>query len=164
MTEKVRAIDVELGSEGSDILNDGGGFGFGFAGFHDGGVAPEVFEVVEFADVAAHDVDDDIEVIEDDPGGVDGAIRAAGGQLVIFFEVLLDFVDDGAEVRLARAGANDEVIGNAGDFAEVEDDDVFCLFVVREFPAEHSQFSGVHSFIYLNLRCLNFRKDKGHCG
>jgi len=65
---------------------------------------------------------------------------------MFFFEVFLDFIDDRAQVRLAGAGADHEVIGDAGDFAEIEDDDVFCLFVVRQFPAEHGQFSGVHSF------------------
>src|SRR5688500_14528000 len=52
----------------------GRSFGLRLAGFHHWRIAPEVFEVVQFADVAAHDVDDDVEVIEDHPGGVDRAI------------------------------------------------------------------------------------------
>ncbi len=66
---------------------------------------------------------------------------------MIFFKVFLDFINDGAQMRLAAAGANNEVISDAGEFAEIKDDNVFCLLVVREFLAEQSQFSGVHSFV-----------------
>src|SRR5688572_27066123 len=78
--------------------------------------------------------------------------------------MLLDFIDDRAEVGFARAGANNKVIGDAGNLADVEDDDVFCLSVVRQIPAEQSEFSGVHCFSISGLKCLKFRKDKGHYG
>jgi hypothetical protein len=44
-------------------------------------------------------------------------------------------------MRFAGAGADDEVVSDARDFAEIEDDDVFSLFVVREFATEQSQFA-----------------------
>jgi hypothetical protein len=131
---------------------------FGFAGFYQRGVAPEIFEVVEFAHVAAHDVDDHVEIIQDHPGGVDGAVGSARALVVLFFEILLDFIDNGAEVRLAGAGADNEVISDAGDLAEVEDDNVFCLFVVRQFAAEQSQFSGVHSFYLSRPKMPEFQE------
>ena len=51
-----------------------------------------------------------------------------------------DLVEDGAQVRLARAGNNHEIIRDRGNFTHVQHDNVFRLFVVREIAAELSQF------------------------
>src|SRR5688572_14286543 len=103
-------------------------------------IAPEIFKLVEIADVFAHYVNNHVKVVQDDPGGVDRAIRSARTDLLIFFEVFLDFVNDGTQVGFARAGADNEIIGDAGNFAEIEDNDVFSLFIVRQFPTEQRQF------------------------
>jgi hypothetical protein len=104
------------------------------------GIAPKVLEFIEFANVFAHDMNDHVEVIEDNPIGIDAAVGAARADVLVFFEMFLDFVNDGAQVGFAGAGANHEIIGDAGDFSQVEDNDVFCLSVICQIPAEQRQF------------------------
>jgi hypothetical protein len=38
-------------------------------------------------------------------------------------------------MRLGRAGTNDEIIGEGGNAAQIDDDDVFSLFVRGELGA-----------------------------
>src|SRR5262245_8360096 len=59
-------------------------------------VAPEILEFIELADIFAHDVNDDVEVIEHDPICIDAAVGSARADLLVFLEVILDFVDDRA--------------------------------------------------------------------
>lgn len=60
--------------------------------------------------VLAHDMDDDVKVVEDYPGRFQGAIGCAGANSWFELEALGDFINDGAQVRFAGTGANDEII------------------------------------------------------
>ncbi len=55
---------------------------------------------------------------------------------MLFLEAILDFIDDGFEVRLRSSRADDEEVGEGGDPTEIEGDDVFGLFVGGDAGAE----------------------------
>ena len=60
--------------------------------------------------------------------------------MIIFLQLVAHFLDNGAEVRFAAAGADDEIIRDVGQFPEVQDDHILCLPVFGQFPAEQGQF------------------------
>ena len=92
----------------------------------DGGVAPEAFEVVVGPLLLQEDVDDEVDEVEEDPACVAlslaaegaGALGAAGA---------LDFFGDGADLAVAVARADDEVVGDDQRLGDVEDKDVAGL-------------------------------------
>lgn len=100
------------------------------------GVAPEVFESVKVAFVLAEDVHDHVAEIGDDPLAHGEAIDGHGFHAVIFFQAALEFIDERAEVRLGRAGGDDKKVGERGDAAQVERDDVLGFFVVEDASAK----------------------------
>ena len=84
---------------------------------------------------------DDVEVVEHDPGGLECTVDGFGAEMLVLAEFVGDFIDDGAKVRFASAGGDDEIIGHGRQFTHVEDNDVFRLFVVCQFAAEQREFS-----------------------
>src|SRR5437588_12292583 len=77
-------------------------------------VPPKGLEIVKLAHVRAHDMDDDVEIIENDPRCIYRSVGPAGSEIVIRFELVGDLLEYGAKVRLARAGADDEIVCNVG--------------------------------------------------
>jgi len=125
-------------------LGGGAGFSRFLLGFDAGRVSPEALKIVLFPDVGAHDVNDDVEKVQHLPGGADVAIDGAGAQIVVGAEFVGDFVDDGADVRLAGSREDDEVIRHRGNFANVKYNRIFSLFIFGQFAAEKGQFFGIH--------------------
>ena len=56
------------------------------------------------------DVDDHVAVVRDDPLAERIAVGADGALLVFLLKPVFDFIRDGLELRLGRAGADDEKI------------------------------------------------------
>jgi hypothetical protein len=81
------------------------------------------------------DVDHDFEIIEHDPLTRWEAINRRRASPVVFAQAGLDLVGNGFELRLRRCRTDNEEIGEAGDAGEIEDDDVFSLFVRGELGA-----------------------------
>ena len=75
------------------------------------------------------DVDHDFEIIEHDPLACRKSVDRGGAPAVVFFQSRFDFVRDRFELRLRRCRTDDEEIGEAGNTGEIENDDVFGLFV-----------------------------------
>ena len=92
----------------------------------DGGVAPEAFEVVVGPLLLEEDVDYEVDEVQEDPARLafslaaegPGAFGAAGA---------LDLFGDGADLALAVARADDEVVGDDERLGDVEDEDVAGL-------------------------------------
>ncbi len=87
------------------------------------------------AKLGVEDVDDDVGDVQNDPpaGGITVVVAGANPFLA---KSAGDFFTDGFQVRLRVAGADDQVIGDGRDFADVEDDDLFGLFVLGGFPTQ----------------------------
>ena len=109
---------------------------------HLGSVAPEGFEVVEVAFVRLEDVDNHAVVIEHDPLA-GGKTVGVGGETQIVAQFFADFAADGFEVRVAGAGADDKKVREAGNFAQIENADIFGLFVGSRAGGGESDGFGV---------------------
>jgi hypothetical protein len=80
-------------------------------------------------------VDDDFEVIEHDPLTCRKTVDRGRAQAMIFLQARFDFVRDRLQLRFGARRANDEEVGEAGDAGQIENDDVFSLFVGGELGA-----------------------------
>src|SRR3954452_6708212 len=94
-----------------------------------GRLAPELLEAVEVARLRGEDVDDDVEVVHEDPARLGDALDAARKQAVVFLQALVDAVVDRLRLAVRVAGADDEVVGVAEHAAQIELDDVDRLLV-----------------------------------
>ena len=75
------------------------------------------------------DVDDDLEIIEDDPLACRETVDRRGAPAVVVAQSGFNLVGDRLELRLGTGRANDEEIGEAGNSCQIENDDVFGLLV-----------------------------------
>jgi hypothetical protein len=83
------------------------------------------------------DVGDDLQVIEHNPLAGRKSINRCRPNGVIFPKARLNFVRDRLELRFGAARADHEEIGEGGNFTQVDDDDVFRLFVGGELCAKY---------------------------
>jgi hypothetical protein len=81
------------------------------------------------------DVDDHLKVIEHDPLARRESINGRGPPSVIFAQPRFNFIRDRFELRFRACRTNHEEIGEAGDSGEIENNDVFGLFVRGELGA-----------------------------
>ncbi len=81
------------------------------------------------------DVDDDFEVIEDDPLAGWKAVDRGGAPGVIFAQARFNFIGNRFELRLGTGRADHKEIGKTGDSGEIENNDVFGLLVRSELGA-----------------------------
>ena len=98
-------------------------------------VAPQILQAIKAALVAVKDVDHNLEVIEHDPLARRKTVDRCGAPALIFSQPCFNFVRDRFQLRLGTGRANHEVIGEAGNSGEIEDNDVFRLFVRSELGA-----------------------------
>ncbi len=96
------------------------------------GIPPEALEVVEFAEFVVHHVDEDVDEIEHDPRGHPSALGGEGTDAVLFPHFLGDLIDDGPQMRLVGAGDDDEVVGDGGEFPEIQQGYVLGFLVVGQ--------------------------------
>ena len=81
------------------------------------------------------DVNHDLEVIEHDPLTRRKTVDRGRAQSVIRFQPRFDFVGDRFQLRLRAGRTDDKEIGEAGNAGEIQNDDVFGLFVRGELGA-----------------------------
>ena len=79
---------------------------------------------------------DHITVIDDQPLAGRVAVHRMGFYVLFRFQPVLDLAGDRLEMRLGSPRADEEEIGEAGNAAQVERDDILCFFVGCEFCAE----------------------------
>lgn len=106
-----------------------------------GGVAPEQFQIVVIAAVGIEEVDDDVDVIDEDPGG----LVIAGHAVAVMAEgggALVDGVGDGADLPVGGAGGDDEVVADGAEAAQVEDDDVVASHLRDQAGEFEGELSG----------------------
>lgn len=100
------------------------------------GVAPEAFEIVILAGAFAEDVDDEIAVIKQEPFGGAGFAFAMGEVAAVLIEALFYGLSDGAELRLALSGAENEVFGKGAGLAEIKYDDLERVLFLGRFDGK----------------------------
>ena len=91
-------------------------------------VAPQIFQRVVPALVSGEDVDQHRKIIQNYPLADRKPVHRRRTRVVILPQPLLDRFRDGLDLRLARTRADDVIIREGRDAAQVEHDDVFGFF------------------------------------
>ena len=97
-----------------------------------GDVAPELFEPVVLAGLGGEDVEDDVEVVGEDPPRLALPGDGARQQPLFLLQALADLVVDGLRLTRALPGAEDEEVRVRAHGPHVEDDDVGRELLLRE--------------------------------
>jgi hypothetical protein len=80
-------------------------------------------------------VDNDLHVIEHDPLARGKSVHRNRADAMLISQASFDLARDCFQMRLRSSRANHEVIGEAGNPLEIENDDVFRLLVGRAVGA-----------------------------
>jgi hypothetical protein len=91
------------------------------------GVPPESFEVVVTSGPVEKNMNNEVAVVHQDPLGVLVSLDT-DRQVAALLEPEMDLIGNGLVLPGVGAGTNYEMIGEAGDFTQVENDDVLCFF------------------------------------
>jgi hypothetical protein len=89
-------------------------------------VPPEPLQVIVRPGIRQKDVDDKVAVILKDPFPVVITFDA-DGKFAAIFQLVVNLVADGLILAGVRSGANQEKIGETGDLAQVERDQILRL-------------------------------------
>ena len=81
------------------------------------------------------DVDDHLQVIEHNPLTGGKTVHCDGTHSFIFPQACLDLTCDRLQLRLGRARTDDKKVGESGNSAQIEHDDLLGFFVRGEFSA-----------------------------
>ena len=81
------------------------------------------------------DVDNHFEIIEHDPLARRKTVNGSGSNLVMFLYFRLNLVRDRFKLWFGSCRTDHEKVGEAGDAGEIENDNVFGLFVGGELGA-----------------------------
>lgn len=92
------------------------------------GVLPELFQAVIVARLRREEVNYDAPIIEDDPAGAGGAFHVQGVHICCF-QAFPNSIEDGFDLSLAFAGADDEVVGDQGHGPDVQQHNIRTLLV-----------------------------------
>jgi len=102
-------------------------------------ILPEGVETVEVPHFRGEDMDNHVVGIEDGPAAV--RIHLAPDNVVfLLLEHVGDLLGQSPQVRFGIPGGDDEVVGDGGKGADIENSDVFGLLVVQRLAAEADEF------------------------
>jgi hypothetical protein len=94
------------------------------------GVPPQPFEIVVASGSVEENVDNEIAVIHQDPLGVVISFDT-DGQVAALLEPEMDFIGDRLILADVGAGTDDEMVGEAGDITQIENNNVQSFFGLR---------------------------------
>ena len=94
-----------------------------------GGVAPQALEPVELPSVFDEDVNDEVDVVHQNPFAGAQSLDVRGTALQLPAQALLDRPGDRDDLPIRVAVANDEVVGEVAETAEVKNDEILGLLV-----------------------------------
>jgi len=95
-------------------------------------IAPELLEAVVGSRVRREDVQDDVEVVAEDPARLLRPVRVPRQETVVGFEALAHLVVDRLRLPRVLARADDEVVGVEANRPHVENHDVFRQLALGE--------------------------------
>ena len=92
-------------------------------------VTPQAFQPVKLSFFREKDVDDEVDVVHQDPLGSPSALDALRLDAQIPGQALLDVIRDRQRLPVRGGMADHEKVGDVTDVSEVEDDEVFSFLV-----------------------------------
>ena len=84
------------------------------------------------------DVDNDLEIIEHDPLAGGKTVHGYGFDFVVLLQACRNFTRDRFQLRLGSGRTDDKEIGKGGNPTQIQNDDVFGLFVRGKLGAGRS--------------------------
>ncbi len=87
---------------------------------------------------------DGVAVVEQQPAGVHRAL-AVMGRDALPFQGQLDVVEDGADLPLAVAGADNKIVREAAQAADVQQYDIRCLLLAGDLYRAAGYFNAFQS-------------------
>ena len=103
-------------------------------------VVPKLFEPIEFALVRVEDVQEHAAKIGHDPLAEGETVHAQRGDVEGLSHLLGGVARNGFELWLGGTGADDVKIGECGNAAQIEHDDVFGFLVRSNAGAKSGEF------------------------
>jgi len=110
-------------------------------------VAPQLFEPVVLARIGREDVQDDIEVVRDDPGSLARPVDALREQPLVLLQPGVHLVPDRRALPRIAPGCNHEVVREGALGPHVEDHDVLRQLLEGESGDAAGLFEGVQSLL-----------------
>jgi len=102
---------------------------------HDRRVAPQPLEPVEAPLLRDEHVDNEVDVVHQDPLSAPRALDVGRATRELALEPFLDRARDRGDLAVRGPVTNQEVIGDVAQAAQVEDDDLLRLLVLRGLDA-----------------------------
>jgi len=96
-------------------------------------LAPELLQAVVLSQTGGENVDDHIAVVNQHPSRRGNPLNVQRDNPCFLFHLFQDFVHDSSNLPFAGSAADDKVVGQQGNPADVQQDDVGALLVGDEF-------------------------------
>jgi hypothetical protein len=93
------------------------------------GFFPDVFYLIESPLAGGKNVHDNIDVVHENPARLSLTLDATRPIIVPGLQSLSNTVDNGLELPVTGAGANDEIINVRGKVLNIQQDDVYALLL-----------------------------------
>ncbi len=114
---------------------------------NDRGFFPDVFQLIESPLASGEDVYHNVDVIHENPPRLGLTLNAARSIVVPRLQGLSHAVDDGFELPVTGAGANDEVINVRGEVLNIQQDDVCALLLFDGVDDGMREFENVQNVL-----------------
>ena len=105
------------------------------------GAAPHAFQIIVMAFVFLEEMHDRVAVIHQHPTAF-GCAFNRGRQLgVLFFDLFAHTIGQRAQLTVTVTGTNDEVIRDDGIRSQIEQNDIFGLFIFYRIDDKTGEFN-----------------------
>ena len=102
---------------------------------------PHAFQIVVITFICLEDMDDCVAVIHQHPTTFGCALNRRGQLAILFLDLFAHTVGNGAQLTVTVTGTNDEVIRDDSIRAQVEEDDIFGLFIFYRIDDKTGEFN-----------------------
>ncbi len=111
------------------------------------GFFPDIFQLIESPLTGGEHVYHNVDVIHENPPRLGLTLDAARPIIVLGLQGLGHAVDDGLELPVTGAGANDEIINVRGEVLNVQQDNVCALLFFDSVNDGMSEFENVQNVL-----------------
>ena len=120
------------------------------------GVAPEALQIVKLPLLLVEDVNHHVAVVQQYPAGVGIALHVVRMAPILLPHLLRDLVDDSLDLDAAGTVADDKVVRNGTDRADIENDHLLSTLVIGCQGCQTGQFGACQPGIPLSQTCLTY--------
>ncbi len=105
-------------------------------------ITPQLLQLVELARGRVEDVNDEVDVIDQDPLSTLQALHMVRSN-ALFLQLVQDVIGDRLDLNVGGAGGDQEIVRCGGDAPEIEGNDVVSLPLQRQLGGALQNGNGV---------------------